>query len=64
MVNEDLDGEGGTMEVMLPSFEDIDDGEELLVIYVIIMLCRREGLRKVGTGMPFSVGICLKNNGT
>ena len=63
MVGEDLNGEGGTMKVVLPSFEGMNDGKEFVVIYVIVMLCRREGLRKVETRMSFSVGICLKKNG-
>ena len=64
MGSEDLNGEGGAVEVVLPSFESIDNGKEFMIIYIVVMFCRREGLRKVRIGMPFSIGICLKKNGT
>ena len=64
MVNEDLNAEGGAMEVVLPSFESTDNGKEFMIIYIVVMFCREEGLRKVRTGMPFSIEICLKKNGT
>ena len=37
MVSEDLDGEGGSMEVVLLGLQGADDCEELLVINVIIL---------------------------
>ena len=52
------------MEVVLPSFESTDNGKEFMIIYIVVMFCREEGLRKVRTGMPFSIEICLKKNGT
>ena len=64
VVSEDLDGEEGTMKVVLPSFEGMDDGREFMVIYVIVMPHERKGLRKIGIGMPFSIGICLEKHGT
>ena len=63
MVNEDLNGKGGAMKIMLPSFESTDDGKEFVVIYVIVTFHGREGLRKIRTGVPFTIGICLKKNG-
>ena len=64
MVSGDLDGEGRTMKVVSPSLEGMDDGKEFTVVYVIVMFHGREGLEKVRTRMPFSVGICLKKDGT
>ena len=64
VVGEDLDGKWGAMKVVLPSFESRDNSKEFIVIYVIVMFHRGEGLRKIRTGMPFTIGICLKKNGT
>ena len=55
MIGEDLDGEGGTMEVMSPGFEGTDDGQEFSVINIIVLFHWEEGLREVGTGMPFAI---------
>ena len=63
MVGEDLDGKGGAMKVMSPSFESTDNSKEFAAIYVVVTFCRGEGLRKIRTGMPFSIGIHLKKNG-
>ena len=38
IVCEDLDGEGGSVEVVPPGLQSMDDGEELLVIDVIVLL--------------------------
>ena len=35
----DLDGEGGSMEVMLPGLQGMDNGEELLVVDIIVAFC-------------------------
>ena len=42
VVSEDLDGKGGSMEVVSPRFQSMDDGQELLVIDVIVSLGRDE----------------------
>ena len=55
VIGEDLDGEGGTMEVMSPGFEDMDDSQEFSVINIIVSFRWGEGLREVGTGMPFAI---------
>ena len=47
MISENLDGKGGTMGVVSPGFEGMDDSKELAIIDVIISFCRREELRKV-----------------
>jgi len=36
MVGEDLDREGGAMEVVAPSFQGADDGKEFAVVDVVI----------------------------
>ena len=38
VVGEDLDGEGGSMEVVSPRFQGTDDSEEFSVINVIVSL--------------------------
>ena len=55
MISEDLDEEGGTVEVMSPGFEGTDDSQEFSVINIIVSFCWGEGLREVGTGMPFAI---------
>ena len=64
VVGKDLDREGGAMEVVLPGFESMDDSKEFVVIYVIIVFCGGEGLGEIGTGMPFTIRICLEKDGT
>ena len=55
MIGENLDGEGGTMEVMSPGFDGTDDGQEFTVIDIIVPFCWGEGLREIRTGMPFAI---------
>ena len=57
MISKDLDGEGGTMEVMSPGLEGADDSQEFSVINVIVLFCRGKGLREVGTGVPFAIRV-------
>ena len=47
VISENLDGEGGTMEVMSPGSEGTDDSKELMIVDVVILYHQREGLRKV-----------------
>jgi len=42
MVGEDLNREGGAMEVVSPGFEGADDGKEFSVIDIIVLFCLRE----------------------
>ena len=42
MVSEDLYRERGSMEVVLPGFQGMDDGEEFSVIDVIVSFCQGE----------------------
>ena len=55
MISENLDGKGGTMEVMSPGLEGMDDCQEFSVIDIIVLFCWGEGLREVRTGMPFTI---------
>ena len=42
VVGEDLDREGGSMEVVAPGFQGADDGKEFPVVNVIVSFCRGE----------------------
>ena len=64
VIGEDLDGKGGTVEVMSPGFEGMDDGQEFSVVNIIVSFCWGEGLREVGTGMPFAIRVSLEKDGT
>ena len=64
VVREDLNGEGGAVEVMPPGLQGTNDSEELSVINVVVSFGGGEGLREVRTGMPVAVGVGLKEDGT
>ena len=36
MIRENLDGKGRSMEVMMPGFESTDDGEEFLIVNIVV----------------------------
>ena len=55
MISENLDGEGGTMEVVSPGFEGMDDCQEFSIIDIVILFCWREGLREVRARVPFAI---------
>ena len=55
MIGENLDEEGGTVEVMSPGFEGTDNCQEFSVIDIIVLFHWGEGLREVRTGMPFAI---------
>ena len=55
MVSENMDREGGSVEVVLPGFQGVDDSEEFLVIDVIVSFCWRERLGEVRAGMPIAI---------
>ena len=52
------------MKVVSPGFEGMDNSKELMVINVVVLFCRGEGLGQIEAGMPFSIGVCLKEDGT
>ena len=64
VVCKDLDGERGTMEIVSPGFQSVDDCKELSVIDVVVLFCRDKQLGEVGTGMPIAIGVCLEEDGT
>ena len=55
VVCKDLDGEGGSVKIVSPGFQSVDDCEEFSVVDVIVSFSRDERLREVGTGMPITV---------
>ena len=55
MISKNLDGKGGTMEVVSPGFEGMDDCQEFSIVDIIISFRWGEGLREVGTGVPFTI---------
>ena len=64
VVGEDLDWEGGSMEVVSPRFQGSDDGEEFSVVNVIVPFCWGERLGEVGTWVPFAIGVGLEKDST
>ena len=59
MISEDLDREWGTVEIVSPGLQGMDDGKEFLVIDVIVPLCWDEQLGEIGTRVPIAIGISL-----
>jgi len=64
VVGKDLDWEWGAMEVVSPGFKGTDDGEEFVVIDIVVSFCLRERLGEVGTGVPISIGVHLEEDST
>ena len=48
MVQDDLDRVWGAFEVVFPGFERMDDGEEFLVIDLVILFGRGQGVGEIG----------------
>ena len=59
MIGENLNWEGGALEVMVPGVEATDDGKEFSVVDVVVVFSGGEQLGKVGTGVPVSIGVSL-----
>ena len=55
VICEDLDGEGGSMEVVPPGLQSTDDGEEFPVINVVVLLSWDKQLREIGAGVSVTV---------
>ena len=64
MVGEDLHQKGRTMEVVVPRFQRMNDSEKFMVVDVIMVLGRGEGLREIGARVPVSIGIGLEEDST
>ena len=47
------------MKAVVPRFQGVDDGEEFLVVDIVVAFGGGEQLREVGTGVPIPVGISL-----
>ena len=62
VVGEDLYGERRAMEIVAPRFQGANDGEEFVVIDIIVSFGGGEGLRQVGAGVPIAVGVGLEED--
>jgi len=62
VVGKDLNWKLGAVEVVPPGFEGMDDCEEFSIIDVVISFCLGDRLREVGTGVPISIGVSLKED--
>ena len=59
MVSEDLYRERGSVEVVSPGFQGMNDTKEFSVVDVVVSFCRGERLGEVGTGVPFTIQVSL-----
>ena len=48
-----------SLEILPPLIESVDDGEQFLVVNVVIPFYWSEGLRKICTGMEITIVISL-----
>ena len=64
MVGEDLDREKGSMKVVLPGFQGMNNTKEFSVVDVVVSFCRGERLGEVGAGVPVAVQVGLEKDGT
>jgi len=55
VVSKDLDWERRAVEVVSPGFKGTDDGEEFVIIDIIVSFCLRERLGEVGAGVPIPI---------
>ena len=62
MISEDLDRKWGTMQVVAPSLESVNNSQEFLIVDIIITFGGREGLEEVGAWMPVAISICLEKD--
>ena len=54
MVGEDGDGVRNSLQVLLPFYKSEDNGKELPIVYVVVVLGWGEGLGKVSAGVKVS----------
>ena len=64
MVIEDNSRKWGSLYVVAPGTEGMDDAEEFPIVDLIVLFGRGEGLRNEGTRMPYIVNIILVENST
>ena len=62
VICKDLYGERGAVEVVSPGLQGADDGEEFSVIDVVVSFRGDERLREIGTGVPVSICVGLKED--
>ena len=62
MVGDDIDAMLGTFEVMAPNFETFEDGQEFLVMCIVIPLSVREGTGMETYGMDLTIRGKGRNN--
>ena len=60
VVSEDLDREGGSVEIVSPGLQSMDDCEEFLVVDVIVPFSQDKRLGEVGAGVPVTVWVGLE----
>ena len=63
VICEDLYGEGGTMEIVPLGLQSADDGEELLVVDIVVSFGWDKRLGEVRTGVPVAVRVGLEEDG-
>ena len=64
VVGEDLYGEWGSMEVVSPGFQGLNDGKEFSVVDVVVSFYWGEQLGQVGAGVPLAMRVGLKEDHT
>ena len=60
MICNNVDGIGRTFQIVLPNLESFKDGQQFLVMCVVVQLCRSESTRVKGNWVNFIIFI---NNG-
>ncbi|KIJ19505.1 hypothetical protein PAXINDRAFT_69511 [Paxillus involutus ATCC 200175] len=48
-----------SLEIMVPHFQGVDDGEEFSIVDVVVPFGRREHFRQIDAGVKFAVDIFL-----
>ena len=62
MISNNVDTVLGSLKVVMPDFEAFEDGEQLLVMGVIVALGVGEGTGVESNGMDFAIGSHGGNN--
>ena len=60
MIHNNIDGIGWTFQIVLPNLENFKDGEQFLIMYVVIQLHYSESVEVKSNQMNFIIFI---NNG-
>jgi hypothetical protein len=62
VICDNIDAMAGTFKIVMPDFEAFEDGEELLVVGVVVAFSIGEGAGMEGNGVDFSIGSNTGNN--